>query len=153
MAILMVGLLLSANADAKPQEKKAAKNSTTASGDVLTSLHEAKTLLDTAIHDYDGHRAKATEEIHHAIHELSPHHKSGKGTGTAATTKTAEKVANNGAAKGTTPGETQAQSDKQLKQALQILSGLDGQIPAANGKASQHLRNAVSELNVALKIK
>jgi hypothetical protein len=157
LAILTVGLVLSANATAAgPQEKKAAKNSTAASGDVLTSLHQAKTLLDTAIHDYDGHRAKAVEELHHALHELSPHHhnKGAKGTGATATaTKEAEKVANKEAPKGTTPGETQAQSDMQLKQALQILGGLNGQIPAAHPKASEHLRNAVSELNVALKIK
>ena len=122
-------------------------------GNAVTSLHQAKKLLDTAIHDYDGHRAKAVSEIHHAIHELSPHTQGQKGTKAQGEAKNAANAGQgNGAGKQTTtPGENQAQSDAQLKQALEILGGMGGQIK--NTKAAKHIENAIGELNVALKIK
>jgi hypothetical protein len=145
IAVLGLGLILApaaAKAPAKSPPKAAAKSTTaTGNANVVATLHQAKTLLDTAIHDYDGHRAKAVQEIHHAIKELAPHTLHKKGAAPAV------KNANPGA----TPGETQEQSDKQLKQALQLLSSLNGQV--SHAKASTHLQNAVGELNVALKIK
>jgi hypothetical protein len=157
LAVLTGGLVMTpiAAASAPPAgtaKSNSGKSSTTtgASADVLTALHQAKTLLDTAVHDYDGHRAKAVGEIHHAIHELTPHgHKGTKANAVA----TAEKVAEKQAPKTTTPGENQAQSDMQLKQALQILGELNGKIPSTHTKAAGHLQTAVEELNVALKIK
>lgn len=142
VAVLALGLVLTpvANASFLPTKVKTAKPATPAQnhGELLTALHQAKTLLDTAIHDYDGHRAKAVGEVHHAIHELSQHHKG-----------TAPKAA---ATATTTPVETQAQSDMQLKQALQILSEVGGNIPKTH-KAVGHVQTAIEELNVALKIK
>jgi hypothetical protein len=144
VAALSVGLFAVPASAANPPATKAAKATTTTSS-TLTALHQAKTLLDTAIHDYDGHRAKAVEEVHHAIKELSPHHNGvgHKGAKTAA--------AATGAKQTTTPGETQQQSDAQLKQALEILSGLHQN--QGNAKVGTHLTNAITELNTALKIK
>ena len=47
----------------------------------LVNLHAAKTLLEKADHDYDGHRAKAVQQINHAIEELHPHHANAATTG------------------------------------------------------------------------
>lgn len=136
LAVLGLALVVTP-ASAKFPPVKGASKAANSSGTV-TSLHEAKTLLDTAIHDYDGHRAKAVEEVRHALHELAPHHK-----GTA-------KAGAKGGQANTTPGENQAQSDTQLKQALKILSSL-GETPSA--KANGHIQTAITELNTALKIK
>jgi hypothetical protein len=159
LAVLTAGLIVTPTAVASAPPAGTAKSNsgknttpatTGANTEVLTALHQAKTLLDTAIHDYDGHRGKAVGEIHHAIHELTPHgHKGTKANAVATTEKVAEKQA----PKTTTPGENQAQSDMQLKQALQILSELNGKIPSTHTKAAGHLQTAVEELNVALKIK
>ena len=58
-----------------PASAKGPAKAKSGTSEVVTSLHEAKVLLESAAHDYDGHRAKAVEEIRHAIHELAPHHK------------------------------------------------------------------------------
>ncbi len=139
-SILALGLATTIEA-APPAKTNPSKTSTSGNSELVTALHQAKTLLDTAIHDYDGHRAKAVGEIHHAIHELSPHHHKA--------THSNAKPAN----ETTTPGETQAQSDARLKQSLQILSGLQGQMPKHHAKATGHVEKAIEELNVALKIK
>ena len=149
VASLAIGLMLTpaqASPPVKPTPAKSSAAAANAHAELVTALHQAKTLLETAIHDYDGHRAKAVGEIHHAIHELTPHHKH-----VANAEKAAEKPANGAAT--TTPGENQAQSDKQLKQALQILSGVGGQIPKHHAKAAGHITTAIEELNIALKIK
>lgn len=125
--------------------KAAAAAASPTANPTVTTLHKAKILLETAIHDYDGHRAKAVEEIHHAIKELAPHHTGHKATGTTAAKGT-------GAKETTTPGETQAQSDAQLKQALELLNGLNAK-EISNAKAVTHLQTAIAELNTALKIK
>ncbi len=144
-AILAGGLVITPVSAGGPTKANSGKDSTATNGATsatVTALHQAKTLLDTAIHDYDGHRGKAVSELHHAIHELTPH-----------TQHKAAGAAKGNAAKGTkettTPGETQAQSDAQLKQALQLLSGLE----VSNAKAATHIKTAIGELNVALKIK
>jgi|SRR5579872_3062398 len=148
IASLAIGLILTPSQASPPLKAVPVKTSTAAANahsELVTALHQAKTLLDTAIHDYDGHRAKAVGEIHHAIHELTPHahHKHA-----AAPAAKAEKPAAT-----TIPGETQAQSDTQLKQALQILNGIGGQIPKNHTKAAGHIQLAIEELNIALKIK
>ena len=140
-SVLALSLVMPVEA-APPAKTSSAKTSAPAGSGLATALHQAKTLLDTAIHDYDGHRAKAVGEIHHAIHELSPHHHKANHANQA-------KPAN----ETTTPGETQAQSDMQLKQALQILSNLQGQVPKNHAKAAGHIEKAIEELNTALKIK
>jgi hypothetical protein len=105
----------------------------------VAALHQARTILQTALHDYDGHRARAVGHVTHAIHELSPHHKNGQNG----------KNGNGGNGVAKAQGETQAQSDQKLQQALQIIGSLN----TNNAKAAQHLQNAVAELNTALKIK
>jgi hypothetical protein len=152
---LSLGLVLTSNATAGNPPAKTPPNKTSNTGNTgqvaaeyLTALHQAKTLLDTAIHDYDGHRAKAVGEIKHAIHLLTPK--------TAAKTTPAvvqEEKAATTAPTTPTPGETQAQSDKQLKEALQILSEIGGQFPKNHPKAAGHVETAIEELNIALKIK
>ena len=44
---------------------------------IIAELHQAKHLLDIALHDYHGHRAKADHEVARAIHllEHGHHHK------------------------------------------------------------------------------
>jgi hypothetical protein len=44
---------------------------------IIAELHHAKRLLDIALHDYHGHRARADHEVHKAIHllEHGHHHK------------------------------------------------------------------------------
>jgi hypothetical protein len=152
-AILAGGLVIAPVSASAPPKASSGKGSTAAAGNtstVVTGLHQAKTLLDTAIHDYDGHRGKAVEELHHAIRELTPHtHKANGGNAAGA----AKANGGGGAKQTTTPGETQAQSDAQLKQALELLSGLSGQIPNTHPKAEAHIQTAIAELNVALKIK
>jgi hypothetical protein len=106
--------------------------------EVVTELHNAKLLLDTAIHDYDGHRAAAVGEIKSAISALTPH--------------LAKKV--EGPTLTTTPGETQAESDAQLTQAHGILAELGTHISAKqHPKAVENIGKAVDHLAIALKIK
>ena len=143
---LAVASAAAANSSVPAKSNTGKATAAPAANATVTTLHQAKTLLDTAIHDYDGHRAKAVEEIHHAIKALTPHHthKAPAANGT----KT-----NGGAGKQTTtPGETQAQSDAQLKQALELLNGLNAN-QISNAKAATHLQTAITELNTALKIK
>jgi hypothetical protein len=113
---------------------------------VLATLHQVHTLLETADHDYDGHRAKASEEVKHAIHELggSHHHN----TAIHAAIHIAGAVANGG----NKMKMPQAQSDAQLKQAAQLLSTLGGHVPNTH-KAATHLQHAANEISTALQIK
>jgi hypothetical protein len=116
------------------------KGTANANTNAVTVLHQVHGLLATANHDYDGHRAKAVHHVSQAIHELGGTH---KGTNKGA----------NANANGNGPAirEPQAQSDAQLQQAIQLLNGLQGQV--ANAKAAEHLKEAIAELNTALKIK
>jgi hypothetical protein len=182
-ALLGFGLVVASSSASTPPKahtstsktKPAGTNKTsTENNNVIASLHQAKKLLDTAIHDYDGHRAKAVSEIHHAIHQLTEQEKGQKGGGAngagaakgqaagavkghqAGTAKgngvgTQKSNATGGGAATTTPGETQAQSDAQLQEALQILTEAHGQV--GNATAAEHVGNAIGELNIALKIK
>src|SRR5262245_65362650 len=65
----------SASAQAGKAAKKALHKAEHAT--ILADLHQAKLLLDIALHDYHGHRAKADHEVHKAIHllEHGHHHK------------------------------------------------------------------------------
>jgi hypothetical protein len=125
---------------------------------VLTTLHQANKLLATADHDYDGHRAKAAHLIHEALRELGGHHQQqgmNKGAGANANNGQANKGAGAGANNNGNNGQAnkipQAQSDAQLQQAVQLLTGLQGKI--TNAKAAEHIQTAITELDTALKIK
>src|ERR1043165_3898216 len=66
--------------NAAPQKKKKApakEKQKTNFAPVVKELHKAKHLLDTGLHDYKGHRAKADAQITKAIHLLQ----NGKGQG------------------------------------------------------------------------
>ena len=138
-------------------QHKAGQNSGNSTA-ALAALQQAHTLLAGANHDYDGYRAKAEHHITQAMHELGHQHgATGAGTthkgGTAPANQGAAAPANKGAAvQGNANKEPQAQSDAQLKQALQLLSGLQGHLPNTH-KAAAHVQSAITELNTALKIK
>jgi hypothetical protein len=123
-----------------------AKNAANANKNaVVETLHHAHMLLETANHDYDGHRAKAAENVMHALHALGHHHHHGQNVALQA----AHHIA--GAIGGGAIKEPQAQSDAQLKQAGQLLASLSGHVP--NAKAAEHIQAAINELNIALKIR
>jgi hypothetical protein len=112
---------------------------------ILQGLHQTRTLLHMANHDYDGYRAKAVHQVTKAIHTLDPPHPR-----TTAPKKPAAPPLPR-------PNEPQAVSDAQLKQAigqlnviLNQLGSLPGDAHAATAMA--HVRSAVADLNVALKI-
>ncbi len=135
----------SGTAKTDPATHTTAQQTGNANAAAITAPHQAHTLLAGANHDYDGHRAKVAELVTHALHELSGHkHPAGA-------------MANKGAAgamanKGNANAEPQAQSDAQLRQAIQVLSGLQGQLPNTHNAAT-HVPSAIAELNTALKIR
>ena len=129
-----------------PNHKGAPANAANTNA-VLATLHHAHSLLAAANHDYDGHRAKAAESISHAMHELGWHHHQGHSTALALAHNIA--FGFGGAAK---VHEPQAQSDAQLKQAGQLLVGLQGHVPNTH-KAAAHVQHAINEINIALKIR
>lgn len=163
-AFAVVSALLSASAvsgaapartvTSKAQTHTAAKAATpnnsgqNAGNTTATALHQAHTLLANANHDYEGHRAKAAAHVTQAIHELAGHQHGANGTGH----KGAAGAANNGAGRGNGNKEAQAQSDAQLRQAIQLLNGARGQLPN-NHKAAAQIQSAITELNTALKIR
>jgi hypothetical protein len=110
---------------------------------LATELHDARVLLATALHDYDGHRAAAFHQVGKAVHQLH---------------KDAHKPLNLSPVKDDATQEDQATSDAQLKKALGIVQTVQGQLaglPAAKHRtlAAQHLATAASEINKALAIK
>ena len=129
-----------------------------AHAELIQTLRSAHRLLVRADHDYDGHRAKAAEEVRKALKELGYQHKkvqpaSGQAVGTvgpAAGTVAPVKVAHTGQPK---VHEPQANSDAQLKQALQLLQGALPQMTGKHPKATVNVNAAVVEINTALGIK
>lgn len=78
VAIVALGLSFddtTVSAQGKKGTQKAAHKAEHAA--IIAELHQAKHLLDIALHDYHGHRAKADHEVHKAIHLLQHghHHK------------------------------------------------------------------------------
>lgn len=114
--------------------------------EVVTGLHEAKLLLDTADRDYDGHRASAVGHVKSVIEDLTPLLGNKK-------VVTAAKKTETGPSPSTTPGLTQAQSDAQLKQAREMIAELSGHIPPKHGFSVEHVKKAIAELDIALKVK
>ena len=108
-------------------------------GHIISELHQAKHLLDHANHTYNGHRAKADQEIGKAIHILHPeHHK--KRT----TTKTAQKA----------PNEAQQASDTQLRQAEKLVHAAILGLHRHHGEKAHHasklLHEAAHEIELAI---
>jgi hypothetical protein len=138
--IVAAGLLAGlGSASAQGTGKKGAKN--TGYEPVVHELHQARTLLQEANHDYDGYRAKAVHEIGKAMHALHPNHK--------------HKLP-----KAAVPGgnEDQKVSDMQLAQASKQVQVVINQLTSAPANpastaAVQNLQAAVAHLNTALKIR
>jgi hypothetical protein len=107
----------------------------------VAELKAARSLLEKADHDYQGHRAQAVHEIGVAIHALQgshQHHAMHKSTG-----------GNN---------ESQAASDAQLRQALKKMKTVESQLQGGSSgghtaKAAAAVKKAIQELETALKIR
>jgi hypothetical protein len=120
----------------KAAERNAKHQLEMALAPIIRDLHAVKVLLESADHDYKGHRAAAVREIHAAIKHLGGHER-GKGP-----------AGNN---------EPQALSDAQLKTAMQSLATTGTQLstvphPRA-AAAANALGAAVKELEIALTIR
>ena len=74
VSILVLGLLTVATLEATTF----AETTIGEKGTVLHELRAAHKLLIEADHDYDGHRLKAAEKVHKAIHDLEGKHASKK---------------------------------------------------------------------------
>jgi len=127
---------------------------------VVTELKSIKHLLEKADHDYKGHRLKAVEEIGGAIHALEHgkhgHHptaltqagngKSEKGTGEKGT-----------GGKGPGLKEPQAESNKQVSEALKALEGVYRHLEReGHGEHHKHaaelIHKAIGQLKEAIKV-
>lgn len=117
---------------------------------LLKELHETRALLETADHDYQGHRAKAVAQVTAAIHTLG-----GKRHHTHASTPPAAGAGVKGKNR---KREDQATSDSQLRQALQQLQIVGKQLRSIAAdkhaaKAEASVGKAIGELTIALTIK
>src|SRR5262249_47877629 len=115
---------------------------------MLQEMHQAHHLLHEANHDYDGHRAKAAEELHKAIkalHATLPHHH-----------QKAHPLPTL-AVKQPAVHEDQAKSDAQLRDARKILKVVELQLAAStelhHQKAAADVAKAIEQIDVALKIR
>jgi hypothetical protein len=118
---------------------------------ILSELHEAKHLLDIALHDYHGHRAKADHEVHRAIHllEHGHHHKGEYKSNFKAT-----------AHDGPISGETQSESDTKLRRAEKLVHAAHRQLEQLHAKhghkhyeeAAHLLKKAAHEIEEALHV-
>ena len=118
---------------------------------ILSELHQAKHLLDIALHDYHGHRAKADHEIHKAIHLLEHgHHHKGEH-------KSSFKAV---AHHGPIGDEMQKDSDTKLRQAEKLVHAAHLQLVGlhSKGKHDHHkeaahlLSQAAHEIEKALHV-
>ena len=115
-----------------------------ANSQLVQALKSARTLLATANHDYNGHRASAAQEVHMAMAALGYRSKKGQ----------AGSTLNPGAAAGQAAiRKSQANSDAQLGQARQILQGALVQTNVSRPKAFAHLKAAIIHINAALSVK
>jgi len=119
---------------------------------LIHSLRQAHHLLVAADHDYDGHRARAAEEVHKAIKELEGKHNV-KGI-LPGSTSTATVVANK-VSKVRQPAmrESQSNSDAQLRQAQAILQGALAELNSHHPRASANVNAAIAQICTALKLK
>jgi hypothetical protein len=159
----------------------------TANASVIQSLQSVKMILEKADHDYQGHRAKAVMEVsaatraleHHAAanNAANPNQPGGSvrpgistngqqpktspkqnptgnaGSSSAQTPKTPTGQNSSG----TTPKEPQPESDNQLRQALQQLKAIEGQLKGEQGggraRAAACVQKAIQELDAALTVR
>jgi hypothetical protein len=115
----------------------------------LEHLRQAHRLLVEADHDYDGHRARAAEELHKAIRELEGKHHANAVQPGIAPTVTSKPATPNSAAH----HESQGNSDAQLRQALQLLQGTMPHLSGNHPKAATRVNAAIREIEISLKLK
>jgi hypothetical protein len=127
LPVLMLGLVGVA-------EGKKAAPEVSGESQVAESLRSAHTLLASADHDYDGHRAAAEHRVHMALKEM----------GLAPAVREAKGKLRSG--KGH-EREPQAASDAKMREALKILQGVSTQTTAKRGVA------AIEEINTALSVR
>jgi hypothetical protein len=143
LALAMIALAthLAAAQSKKPKASKPA----TPYGAQISAVHEVRTVLEHANHDYKGHRAKAVGELNHAIHHLYDGY-----------ARPAGKQGHHPRTKVPAVHELQALSDAQLQQAaaaiVKVGQSLGGAKGIGPGKAVGHLNNAVKELKIALSV-
>ncbi len=108
-------------------------------------LRQARTLLNDADRDYDGHRNRAMKELTGAIEDLE----GTKAKKIAETTPSTAKHLN-----GPPPEkQTQAQSDAKMRHALSIMQGVLPIITARHPWATGHLQKAIDQMNKAMEPK
>lgn len=140
ISIFFAGLASTASAQATPH------------AELIKTLRHAHWLLAHADHDYDGHRAKAAEEVHKALKDLGYQHKKPQpGLAPAKGAGVPPQAAPGGQPKGHEP---QPNSDTQLREAKALL---EGALTHINGSrhpgAAANLKAAIFEIHTALKIK
>jgi DnaJ-domain-containing protein 1 len=120
------GLVCASVQSAQAGERKQSANSSSE----VASLRQAYALLESADHDYQGHRARAMHSIEAACKILG------------------SEVRGDGKA-----DEQQGESDSQLKQAKSLLESVQGAGAGKNERALHHIKHAIEELDVALSVK
>jgi hypothetical protein len=148
ISVFLAGLSLASLVSAQPVTTTTSAIGT-AKHAVLQSLRQAHKLLVNADHDYDGHRARAAEEVHKAIRELEGKHRVNKaqtGMAPVVTTKPAK-------VRQPAMHESQANSDAQLRQALTILQGVQTELNSHHPKAFANVTAAIGQINTALRLK
>ncbi len=122
-----------------------------AKAEVFQALKSAHQLLSEANHDYDGHRAKADQEVHKALKDLGYHHKKGEpGSAPKDGPAAAKKAA---PASQPATHEAQATSDEQLRQARHLLRGVLSQLGSSHPHAAGHVKAAIHEIDRALTVR
>jgi hypothetical protein len=129
-----------------PNDAAAQKGKKKADMVMIKELRASRFLLQTAFRDYKGHRAKATNQVTEAIHQLLR--------------DMGKKPPKKGMMKGPGPNKslTQAQSDAQLAQAktnlAKVLQQINGLPPTKHrSKAAIHLESAIIQIDKALAVK
>jgi hypothetical protein len=145
--VLVLGSLALAPAQADAGQGKKKKGV----AELVAALHGTNALLARADHDYDGHRVKAMEHIHHAVHALTPKKSAASGANAGKGQAAAK------APRGKAKPEPQAVSDALLKEARQNLTAILQTLEAHKGKhalkAAAQVQLAIEELDTALKIR
>ena len=121
--------------------------------DVIETLKKAHGLLVHADHDYDGHRAKAAEEVHKALEDLGDH---------PAKKATRVLVPTAGGVVAVTPvhpaqpkmTEPQAASDAQVHEAKELLeAALKDLSSSKHPNAHKNVKEAIHQITLALERK
>ncbi len=121
--------------------------------ELIETLKHAHHLLTHADHDYDGHRAKAAEEVHKALVDLG--YRAKKAPPVVTVTPATGAVVSPPVVTSGEPKvhEPQANSDVQLREARELLKGALAQMNGKHPKATANVEAAIRQIDVALKLK